>query len=76
MRKHISFVRTGQYSTLKRVEKSVQTCWRGWRTIWRSQFMPEDASSLQSVFTRVRNLEDIIAQKSDNKTLRGFAIGI
>jgi hypothetical protein len=47
MRRHISFARTGQYSTLKRAGKSVQTCWRGQRTIWRSQFMPEDALSLQ-----------------------------
>jgi hypothetical protein len=33
MRKHISFVRTGQYSMLRRAGKSVQTCWRGQRTI-------------------------------------------
>lgn len=33
MRKHISFVQTGRYSMLKRAGKSVQTCWRGRRTI-------------------------------------------
>lgn len=33
MRKHISFVQTEQYSTLRRAGKLLQTCWRGQRTI-------------------------------------------